>query len=209
MYNVPNDWKLGNYMELSPDEKLKWLYNATQELEDEISQLGGSDVSVTAEYTQQTYNNKLATITVDETATEIYAPKVAVTTGIYASGEQGNIANIKVGNTTSQINAPVNAYEITKEYDETEQNYYLAYSGVDFANGLSGGNILYYIPSRTYDQDYNELTEYTYKMLTSYSLVITPGQEEWDDPVYTYTLVFEDETYRSSGDAGYLYLVTT
>lgn len=104
MYNVPNDWKLGNYMELSPDEKLKWLYNATQELEEEISQLGGSDVSVTAEYTQQTYNNKLATITVDETATDIYAPKVDVTNLLDDGGSL--IANVKIGSTTKAIRMP-------------------------------------------------------------------------------------------------------
>ena len=31
MYKVPNDWKLGNFMELSEDEKLKWLYNESTE----------------------------------------------------------------------------------------------------------------------------------------------------------------------------------
>lgn len=208
MSSTPTAWKMDG-LELSPQEKLNWLYAKCAELQEEIEQAGGSTVSVTAEYTQQTYNNKLATVTVDDVATDIYAPKVDVTTGIYSTGEDGTIARIKVGNTTKSINAPVNAYEIAKEYDETEQNYYLGYSGFDFDRGLSGGNILYYISSRTYDEDYDALTGYTYKMLTSYSLVITPGQEEWDDPVYTYTLVFEDETYRSSGDAGYLYLVTT
>ena len=115
MYNVPNDWKIGNYMELSPEEKIKWLYNATQELEEEISHLGGSTVSVTAEYTQQTYNNKLATITVDDVATDIYGPKVAVTTNS-TSADGPEIATIKVGNSTSHLYS-VNSSTVYVEED--------------------------------------------------------------------------------------------
>lgn len=43
MYNVPNDWKLGDLLELSLDEKLKWLYDAIAGLGETLPEVSSSD----------------------------------------------------------------------------------------------------------------------------------------------------------------------
>ena len=103
MSSTPTAWKMDG-LELSPQEKLNWLYAKCAELQEEIEQAGGSTVSVTADYTEQTYNNKLATITVDGTATKIYAPKVDVTNLLDDGGE--TIGTIKIGSTSKTIKMP-------------------------------------------------------------------------------------------------------
>ena len=154
MYKVPNDWKLGNYMELSPDEKLKWLYNATQELEEEIAQLGGSTVSVTAEYTQQSYNNKLATITVDETATDIYAPKVRVYNNAYVGYGARSAGTVHVGNTTTEMNVDNEIVRMSEQYNEESSKYELPWSWYDLYTMV----VTYEMVPVLLEDTYNETT---------------------------------------------------
>lgn len=110
-YDLPTAWKMDG-LELSIEQKLNYLAAHVAALE---AGGGGSTISVTAEYTEQTYNNKLATITVDDTATKIFAPKVAVTTNSTAS-DGPEIASIKVGNSTSHIYS-VNSSTVYVEED--------------------------------------------------------------------------------------------
>lgn len=111
-FDTPNAWKMDG-LELSIEQKLNYLAAHVAALESGGG--GGSTVSVTAEYTEQTYNNKLATITVDDTPTTINAPKVAVTTNSTAA-DGPEIATIKVGNSTSHLYS-VNSATVYVEED--------------------------------------------------------------------------------------------
>lgn len=107
-YDLPTAWKMDG-LELSIEQKLNYLAAHVAALEEAGG--GGSTVSVTADYTEQSYNNKLATITVDDTATSINAPKVTVTpTYNYANFNVENLGNISVGSTTKGIYARKGAY---------------------------------------------------------------------------------------------------
>ena len=99
-YDLPNAWKMDG-LELSIEQKLNYLAAHVAALE---AGGGGSTVSVTADYTEQTYNNKLATITVDETPTTINAPKVDVTNLLDDGGSA--IGTIKIGSTSKTIRMP-------------------------------------------------------------------------------------------------------
>lgn len=107
-FDTPTAWKMDG-LELSNDQKLNYLAEHVEALEEAG---GGSTVSVTADYTEQTYNNKLATITVDETATKIFAPKVDVTNLLDDGGSL--LANVKIGSTTKAIRMPVTVTQGTE-----------------------------------------------------------------------------------------------
>ena len=107
-YDLPNAWKMDG-LELSIEQKLNYLAAHVAALE--AGGGGGSTVSVTAEYTEQTYNNKLATIIVDETPTTINAPKVSVNSIFHQNDPNVvNIAEISVGSSTKAIYSRKGAY---------------------------------------------------------------------------------------------------
>lgn len=192
MYKVPNDWKLGNYMELSPDEKLKWLYNATQELEEEIAQLGGSTVSVTAEYTQQTYNNKLATITVDETATDIYAPKVRATNSAFVGYGARSAGTVQVGNTYTEMNVDNEIRYLNEFYNEETSKYELNCNWYDLYTMVTTYEMLLVL----IEDEYNETTgEVDTKWVWCDEL-----KSEYDSvgETWTYSVKFGNKTYTAT-----------
>lgn len=194
MYKVPNDWKLGNYMELSPDEKLKWLYNATQELEEEISHLGGSTVSVTAEYTQQTYNNKLATITVDDVATDIYAPKVRATNSASITYGARSAGSVHVGNTTTEMWVDNEIRRMTESYNEETTKYELPWSWYDLYTMWSTYEMMLVLVEDGYNETTGEVdTKWVWcdELKSEYDSV----GETW-----TYTIKFGNKTYTCAND---------
>lgn len=199
MYNVPNDWKLGNYMELSPEEKLKWLHSATEELksataelEEEISHLGGSTVSVTAEYTQQTYNNKLATITVDETATDIYAPKVRATNSAYITYGARSAGSVHVGNTTTEMQVDNEIARMSEVYNDETTKYELPWSWYDLYTMWTTYEMLPVLVETTLDDVTGEVDVkwvWCDELKSEYDSV----GETW-----TYTVKFGNKTYTAN-----------
>lgn len=164
-YDLPTAWKMDG-LELSIEQKLNYLAAHVAALE---ASSGGSTVSVTAEYTQQTYNNKLATITVDDTATSIYAPKVSAAPEYEPESVSGatNIGSITIGSTTKTFYVPIAL--ICTEYDEDSTTYLSAtYSDLFTSSGtcvcyLSYGdehtNNLVYL-EKLWDVTENDTTTY-------------------------------------------------
>lgn len=98
---------------------------------------GGSTVSVTANYSQQTYNDELATITVDETETSIYAPKVSVTPTYESDNDTYSIGKINVGSVQHILYGK--KFVVLNLEDNGEYIYINAYS---ITNLISQGSIL-------------------------------------------------------------------
>lgn len=74
MYKVPEEWKLSDFLELSNDEKLKWLYNGVKNAEGGGGSSDAFEVKFTAVFDAQsgTY-----TVTSDKTYSEINAAYTA------------------------------------------------------------------------------------------------------------------------------------
>lgn len=193
MSSTPTAWKMDG-LELSPQEKLNWLYAKCAELQEEISQAGGSTVSVTAEYTEQTYNNKLATITVDSTATKIYAPKVTVTpTTSESTPNTTSLGSISVGSTSKTIRT-----YITLKVNDFDGALNVGYADLtDYTNGMLPGCVLIMsaVDAVTGDETYN----------------IYPLEKLWSETVQdetTYYAKFGSRTYSAASEYDPLEITT-
>lgn len=134
-FDTPTAWKMDG-LELSIEQKLNYLAAHVAALE---AGGGGSTVAVTAEYTEQTYNNKLATITVDDTPTTINAPKVTVTPD-YSENTPGTVSlgTISVGSVSKTIRT-----YITLKVNDFEGTLNVGFADLqDYTNGILPGCVL-------------------------------------------------------------------
>ena len=182
-YDLPTAWKMDG-LELSIEQKLNYLAAHVAALE---AAGGGSTVSVTAEYTEQTYNNKLATITVDNTATKIFAPKVTVTP-VFQNGT--DLGTIKIGNSTNHIYAPLGGAYIEEDIDGTVGLYSATWQDLYDTTALCAA-----ISVQQNENDWY----YLEKVWVEY--------DNEDNP--TYYAKFGTKTYYASGTDDPLLLVTT
>ena len=195
MSSTPTAWKMDG-LELSPQEKLNWLYAKCAELQEEIEQAGGSTVSVTADYTEQTYNNKLATITVDETATKIYAPKVSAAPA-YDFTQPGSISigSVSIGSQTKTFYAPISFWCMETEEEGTT---YLSATYTDLASIMNLCTAIL-----TYGDE--DETNFVYLEKLWY-VTENAGTE---NETTTYYAKFGSKTYSAETDYDSMTLVTT
>ena len=191
-YDLPTAWKMDG-LELSIDQKLNYLAAHVAALE---AGGGGSEVSVTADYTEQTYNNKLATITVDETATKIFAPKVSAAP-TYDTSFPGvlNIGSVSIGSQTKTFYVPTSFWCNEAVDDGTT---YLSATYTDLASTINlCASIL----------TYGDEDETNFAYLEKLWYVTENAGEENEST--TYYAKFGSKTYSAETDYDPMALVTT